>query len=64
MFIYGWSLEHINKQVYILQLMTALVTHYDYTWAVFLPEGVNIWVSTSILKLSKHHSSIVLIVVY
>ena len=38
--IHGWSLEHINKQVYILQLMTALMTHYDYTWAVFLPEGV------------------------
>lgn len=31
MFIHGSPLEHINKQVYILQLMTALVTHYDYT---------------------------------
>ena len=50
MFIHGWSLEHINKQVYILQLMTALVTHYDYTWAVFLPD---IWVSTSILNWTR-----------
>ena len=35
------GLEYINKQVYILQLITALETHYDHTWAVWTERQLN-----------------------